>query len=73
MKLKIKIAVAANADGEWAAYGFPGARDWNDAMDSFDSLDGEQRFWVEAEIEVADDPPVIAGAALTDPFQHQES
>ncbi len=61
MKLRIKIAVAANAEGEWAAYGFPSQESWDDTMDSFDTLDGEQRFWVSAEIEVADEPPTVVG------------
>ncbi len=61
MKMKIKIAVAANADGEWHAYGFQSALSWEDAMDSFDGLYGEQRFWVEAEIEVVDKPTVVDG------------
>lgn len=62
MKIKVKIAVAANADGEWHGYGYQDA-DWDGAMDSFESLSGEQRFWVEAEIEVADTPTTVQGTA----------
>lgn len=62
MKLKVKIAVAANSDGEWHAYGYRSTDDgWDDMMDSFDMLTGEQRFWVEAEIEVADQPAHVTG------------
>lgn len=63
MKIKIKIAVAANAAGNWVAYGYPEADSWGNAMDSFDYMPNEQRFWVEAEIEVADEPPAVAGRA----------
>lgn len=61
MKLKIKIAVAASPDGQWVAYGFPSATSWDDAMDAFERFDNEQRFWVEAEIEVAEQPTTVAG------------
>lgn len=63
MKLKIKVAVAANADGKWHAYGFPTQESWQDAMDSFETLDGEHRFWIEAEVDVPDVVPVIDAMA----------
>ncbi len=63
MKLKVKIALAANAEGEWHAYGFRQGKDWIDMMDAFELLDGEQRFWVTAEIEVAETEPEVAGVA----------
>jgi hypothetical protein len=62
MKIKVKIAVAANADGEWHAYGYQDAQ-WDEAMDAFDQLHGEQRFWVEAEVEVAETTVTVAGIA----------
>lgn len=64
MKIKVRVAVAANSDGQWQAYGFQDA-EWDEAMDAFDTLPGEQRFWIEAEIEVADAPAVVVGAAIT--------
>ncbi len=66
MKIKVKIAVAANADGQWHAYGYQDA-EWDDAMDAFDVLSGEQRFWVEAEIEVAEVITAVAGNATAVP------
>lgn len=60
MKIKVRIAVAANADGEWHGYGYQDAT-WEHAMDSFEPLSGEQRFWIEAEIEVAEAPLTVRG------------
>lgn len=62
MKIKVRIAVAANADGEWHGYGYQDAQ-WEEAMDSFDPLSGEQRFWIEAEIDVAEQPTSVVGTA----------
>lgn len=64
MKIKVKVAVAANADGNWHAYGHASGDTWDELMDAFDLLDGEQRFWVEAEIEVADEPATVLGEAM---------
>ena len=64
MKIKIKIAVAASPNGEWFAYGFPQAESWEECTDAFDPLEAEQRFWVEAEIELADAPVAIQGQVM---------
>ena len=65
MKIKVKIAVGANPNGEWYAYGFPQAESWEECTDAFELLEGEQRFWVEAEIEVADETTVVVGTVTT--------
>jgi hypothetical protein len=65
MKIKMRIAVAANAEGEWNAYGFHNHDGWHDVMDGIESLDNEHRFWVEAEIDVPDDVPVVAASSVT--------
>lgn len=68
MKLKIRIAVAANDKGEWFAFGSRGTEKWGHAMETFDALDGEQKFWVEAEIDVAEStiPTVQAVASAAE-------
>jgi len=65
MKIKIRVAVAANSNGEWNAYGYPTKMNWETIMDAFERLDNEQRFWVEAEIEVPDQPPTFQAEAVT--------
>jgi len=67
MKFHIKIAVAANSDGEFLASGFTSAESWEEAMDAFEQLDHEHRFWVEAELEIADQPPTIEGKVKAAP------
>lgn len=62
MKLKVRIAVAANAEGEWYAYGYGAREGWDEIMESFDRMDGEQRFWIEAELDIPDQIPVVEGA-----------
>ena len=64
MKIKVRIALAANAAGEWAAYGFPTGKDWADVMDAFDGLEAEQRFWVEAEVEIAEEPTTVTATTV---------
>lgn len=66
MILTVRIAVAANAKGEYFAYGHHASDgQWNHLTETFDQLDDEQKFWVEAEIEVAEHPiPVVAGTVL---------
>jgi hypothetical protein len=59
MKIKVRIALEANAAGDWAAYGFPDGKEWDDVMDAFEALDAGQRFWIEAEVEVAEQPTTI--------------
>lgn len=63
MKVKVKIAVAANADGHWNAYGWHGCESWGETMDAFDALENEHRFWIEAEVDVPDSEQVVAGKA----------
>jgi hypothetical protein len=67
MKVKIKVAVAANSEGSWNAYGYSGhGDDWDDIMDAFEALYNERRFWVEAELDVPDDLPTVqAGSVKT--------
>lgn len=68
MKLKIRVAVAANAAGEYFAYGHSGTAEWSHLTETFDALDGEQKFWVEAEIDVAEQViPVVVGASINLP------
>lgn len=69
MKIKVRIAVAANRHGDWHAYGFKGATSWQECMDAFEMIDDEQQFWVEAEIEVADERPTFQGESV--PHQPQ--
>jgi hypothetical protein len=56
--IKIKIALAINPEGEWIAYGYKEMIGWDDAMDSFEPLDMECRFFIEAEVPL---PDAIAG------------
>lgn len=64
MKIKVRIALAANREGEWSAYGYRGHDDWGSIMDTFERMDGEQRFWIEAEIDVPDEIPAIQAGAI---------
>lgn len=64
MKIKVRIAVAANSAGQWNAYGYPQESDWDATMDGFERMDNEQRFWVEAEIDVPDEIPTVKATAV---------
>lgn len=64
MKIKFRIALAANRDADWNAYGFPSGDNWDEVMDAFETLENEQRFWVEGEVEVADEPVLVQAAAI---------
>ena len=68
MKLRVKIAVAANAKGEYFAYGHHASDGkWSHLTETFDQLDDEQKFWVEADIDLAEQPiPVMVGYAVTE-------
>lgn len=58
MKVKVRIAVAVDSDGDWNACG------WSDAPDDSTTMgiacetlgDGERRYWIEAEL----DAPEVA-------------
>lgn len=64
MKLKIRIAVAANDKGEWFAVGSHGTQNWEHAMETFDALEGEQKFWVEADLDVSEQAiPTVSAVA----------
>lgn len=52
--VKVRIAVAVDAKGEWNACGYSGARSDADKMDMcVETLaDGEARYWLEAELAI---------------------
>jgi hypothetical protein len=55
-KVKVRIAVAVDPEGDWVASGSKSVNKWIDNMDYLlDHLHaGEARYWVEAELEVPD-------------------
>jgi len=60
--VKVRIAVAVDAKGDWNAVGYSGARSDADKMDlCVETLDsGEARYWLEAELGVPEIPTVAA-------------
>jgi hypothetical protein len=64
MKVKVKIALEANSSGQWVAYGYPNADVWGEMMDAFEPIEGGQRFWIEAEVEVSDVVATVIGSAV---------
>ena len=52
--VKVRIAVAVDAKGEWNACGYSGAHSDADKMDMcVETLaDGEARYWLEAELAI---------------------
>lgn len=63
--VKVRIAVAVDAKGEWNACGYSGARSDADKMDMcVETLaDGEARYWLEAELAIPETPTVHADVA----------
>lgn len=60
--VKVRIAVAVDAKGNWNACGFSGARSDAEKMDlCIETLDnGEARYWLEAELVIPEIPTVQA-------------
>ena len=63
--VKVRIAVAVTPEGDWNACGWSGAESENDMMGiCIESLAcGEKRYWLEAELDVPDEPTVQASVA----------
>jgi hypothetical protein len=62
--VKVRIAIAVDREGKWAAYGFsrtdgsPANEEaWEIVLDIVD--DGEARYWVTAELPVPEDADVV--------------
>lgn len=76
MKIKIAVAVGLNEDGKpnWNAYGNAIFDGWGEAMEGFELLENEQRYWVTAEVP---DPvvtvPEIAGETASAPSEDEEA
>lgn len=65
--IKVKIALEVNPDGEWHAYGWHDAADWDEAMDGLEPLQGHhtQRLYVTADVPVpAAEPATVTGEAV---------
>jgi len=67
MKLRVKIAVAANIHGEFLASGYTDCKSWEEALGAFGPLDQEQRFWVKVDLDIPDQLPTIEGVAAPIP------
>jgi|GEM_PF-5014953 len=65
--IKVRIALEINSDGEWFAYGFTRCKSWKEAMECFDTLDGEtKRHWITAEVPLPDaEPEAVVGRSET--------
>ena len=63
--VKVRIAVAVDARGNWNACGFSAARSDKDKMDSCVEMldDGEARYWLEAELAIPETPTIQADVA----------
>ena len=63
--VSVRIAVAVDANGDWNAVGFSGARSDAEKMGlCVETLqDGEARYWLEAELAIPDAPTVQADVA----------
>lgn len=67
--VRVRIAVAVDRSGQWAACGGPSvADDWHGAMDCMLNWieEGEARYWVEAELPIPRGSyPVVEGEITT--------
>lgn len=68
--VKVRIAVAVNAEGDWSACGWPNPSAAGDmmgmALDSLDADGAVSEFWITAELPVPETCDV-AGAVTQDP------